>query len=132
MFLCFGTFIIACGATHALIRELLADILEEQGFSVATARNGAEALALLGGIRPDLILLGLNMPIMNGREFRKAQRSDPSLWNIPTVVMSAVDRMPDHIADLAVSETLAKPVPLHDLLALVERHSTRRPPAMGA
>jgi CheY-like chemotaxis protein len=112
------------------IREVLVEILEDQGFSVATASNGAEALTLLGGIRPDLILLDLNMPVMNGSEFRKAQRSDPSLREIPTVVMSAVDRMPDQIADLAVSETLAKPVPLHDLLAVVERHSTRRPPRM--
>lgn len=114
-----------------MIREVLVEILEDRGFSVATACNGAEALALLGRLRPDLILLDINMPIMNGPEFRKAQRTDPSLEQIPTVVMSAVDRMPEYLADLGVGEALAKPVTLQDLLTVVERYCTPRLASMA-
>lgn len=110
----------------ALIRDVLSDILEDRGFSVETASNGAEALKKLRGIRPDVILLDLNMPVMDGREFRQAQRADPALWHIPTVVMTAIDRVPDYVADLFVSESLPKPVPLRALIAVMDRHSIPR------
>lgn len=72
------------------IREVLASVLDLEGYDVATARNGVEALDLLGsGPRVDLILLDLMMPIMSGWEFRRVQREDPALAGIPVVVTSA-------------------------------------------
>jgi CheY-like chemotaxis protein len=103
------------------IRDTLAEVLEEIGYSVATASQGSEALELLQEVTPQVILLDLNMPVMSGAEFRAAQRRDPALREIPTIVMTAVDRMPDRMpgADFAGEEILAKPFRLSDLLALL-------------
>lgn len=104
-------------------REVLGEVLGEAGYSVVCARDGAEALQLLGELRPDVILLDLHMPIMDGLEFRAAQRRDPSLARIPTVVMSAADRLKDRLAELAPAEMLRKPVKLAHLLSIVKRYA---------
>jgi CheY-like chemotaxis protein len=101
------------------IRDSLSDVLGEIGYSVATAVHGQHALELLREVRPQVILLDLNMPIMSGIEFRAAQRLDPVLRRIPTIIMTAVDRMPDRVEDLAAEEILPKPFQLPDLLALL-------------
>jgi CheY-like chemotaxis protein len=108
------------------IRDTLSEVLEDIGYSVVTASHGLEALALLRQVRPRVILLDLNMPTMSGAEFLLAQRGDPILRAIPTIIMTAVDRMPDRTADLAAEEVLAKPFRLPDLLALLHLylHST--------
>src|SRR5579862_4027549 len=71
------------------IRQTLCEILQDEGYTVSTARNGAEALEILKHRRPRLILLDLNMPVMNGGDFRLVQRFDPVLRRIPTVVLTA-------------------------------------------
>lgn len=101
------------------IRESLSDVLGEIGYTVATATDGEDALAQLRLVRPRVILLDLNMPIMSGGEFLAAQRLDPALRRIPTIIMTAVDRMPGRAEDLAAEEILPKPFQLPDLLALL-------------
>lgn len=72
------------------IRTALSDLLEQEGFTVVLAVNGAEALTMLYvGLRPDVILLDVLMPVMDGWDFRAAQLADPGLRNIPVVVISA-------------------------------------------
>jgi CheY-like chemotaxis protein len=72
------------------ILEVLGLLLENEGYRVATARNGAEALTrLAGGDHPELIILDLAMPVMDGWAFRRAQMDDPVLRDIPTVIYSA-------------------------------------------
>ncbi len=105
------------------IREVLMEILADSGYTSVAAADGREALALLTEVRPHLILLDLNMPIMNGRQFREAQRADPELRLIPTVIMTAVDRLTVQVADLGADGALPKPVRLHELLSLVARYS---------
>jgi CheY-like chemotaxis protein len=102
------------------IRDTLSEVLQEIGYTVATASQGAEALELLRHVRPQVILLDLNMPVMSGVQFREVQRGDPVLSKIPTIVMTAVDRMPDRLSDLAAAEILAKPFRLPDLVALIK------------
>jgi CheY-like chemotaxis protein len=102
------------------IREMMATILADAGYSVETAADGQEALAVLRSIRPGVIFLDLQMPRMNGAEFRQSQRRNRNLISIPTVVMTASNDEP--VLDLAVEETLRKPVRLHDLLRIVQRH----------
>lgn len=104
------------------IRETLAEVLTEDGYTVETARNGAQALAALGTIEPKLILLDLNMPVMNGREFREAQKRDPALLRIPTVVLTAVDKLRQEVSELEVDGAIAKPIELSQLLSVVERY----------
>lgn len=107
------------------IREILSEILADAGYSVVTAANGAEAIAMLKTVTPSLILLDLNMPVMDGVEFRQRQRQDPATARIPTVVMSAVHQMQDRIAGLGVDDALAKPVDLARLLQVVAHHCER-------
>jgi CheY-like chemotaxis protein len=104
------------------IRESLGDALEFEGYDVATAGNGFEALRLLrSGLKPGVILLDLVMPIMSGWQFRQVQLADPSLAGIPVVVVSASapgDARPDR--------HLLKPFGIEELLATVAtlaRHS---------
>lgn len=103
-------------------RELLASILEKEGYSVVGAHDGCEALELLRTIRPGVILLDLGMPRMNGAEFREAQRRHPEWLRIPTVVMTGTTDEP--LLDLAIEETLHKPVRARELIDIVRRHAT--------
>jgi CheY-like chemotaxis protein len=105
------------------IRLTLEDVLVAEGFSVALAANGAEALRVLTGARPRVILLDLSMPVMDGEQFRERQRSDATLAAIPIVVMTAADRTREKIAPMNADGFLAKPVQLDDLLAIVSRYA---------
>lgn len=107
----------------APLREALAELLEEYGYEVACAGDGQEALACLDGApAPALILLDLAMPVMDGWAFRAAQRRDPRLAAIPTVVLSATagaDAVA--ISRLAPAAALAKPFDLHQLIQTIQR-----------
>lgn len=72
--------------------DLIADILTREGFEVLLASDGAQALEIARELpRPDLILLDLELPVMDGRAFLNAMHSDPSLSGIPVVVVSGAD-----------------------------------------
>jgi len=104
-------------------REVLAAILTTAGYSVVTACDGREALELLPTIRPELIFLDVRMPIVDGLEFRQAQRRNKDWIKIPTIVMTGVEDEP--VLDVAVEDTLRKPIGAKDLLVIVARHCTR-------
>ena len=98
------------------LRRTIGEALEAQGYDVVAAANGAEALEALRreGTRPCLILLDLMMPVMNGYEFRKEQRADPALAEIPVVVISAHAR-----GQVDADVFLPKPIGLRRLLAVI-------------
>jgi CheY-like chemotaxis protein len=104
------------------IRETVAEVLESDGFQVTCAHNGAEALRLLGeGHRPGLILLDLMMPVMDGWEFRLAQRRNPEIASIPVIVLSAGAGQEGRLPMLAAAAFLPKPFELDQLLNTVGR-----------
>ena len=72
-----------------LIRHTVCRFLEQRGFTVETATNGAEALALLATLQPNLILTDLMMPKLSGSELITAIKGNPSTAAIPVVVLSA-------------------------------------------
>lgn len=109
--------------------DLLQLLLQGEGYSVVTAAHGSEALDLLQTIRPELILLDIQMPIMDGHEFREAQRRNRDLIRIPTVVMTGSTYEP--MLDLAVEETLVKPIRRAQLLEVVARYCHGRPAGDG-
>lgn len=103
------------------LREMMAQLLTLEGFHAETAANGQDALDYLrSGEPPDLILLDLMMPIMDGWEFRRRQAADPSLARVPVVVLSALD--PARGADLDAAAFLKKPLDFDRLLDLVRRY----------
>src|SRR5256714_15268518 len=74
---------------HEFAREALAALLATEGYDVIEAENGREALAAMAkGAPPDVILLDLMMPVMDGWEFMKRQRSDWRLFTIPTIAVT--------------------------------------------
>lgn len=103
-------------------RELMADLLRRAGYEVATACNGCEGLERLheAAVPPALILLDIHMPVMDGPHFREAQRQDPVLLEIPTVVMTS-DPDLNPVLDLAIARTVKKPFRRGELLEIVEQ-----------
>jgi CheY-like chemotaxis protein len=104
------------------IRETLEEILTFEGYEVATARNGADALDKARARRPGLILLDLFMPVMDGAEFRRRQRADPQIGDIPVVVVSAAAGLQDRVRGLDVEAHLEKPLRIEQLLEVVGRY----------
>jgi CheY-like chemotaxis protein len=105
------------------IREALAEILRDEGHEVQGAPNGQQALHVLrDGPLPALILLDLMMPVMNGWQFRQAQRQDPVLAPIPVVVISADGAALRESTLMGASGFLQKPIELDELLAVVARY----------
>jgi CheY-like chemotaxis protein len=104
------------------IRDTIQELLEGEGYSVATAENGAVALRQLQHVHPQLILLDLRMPVMDGASFREAQMNDESLAAIPTIVMSARSDPGKEAGPLLVRACLSKPIELDELLALVAHY----------
>lgn len=105
------------------IREILSDILEDEGYDVAQAMNGAVALTLLHEQPPPcVILLDLMMPVMDGTEFRQRQLADPELSRIPVVLFTADGSAAQQRRELAgVAGVMIKPVGIADLMAVLLR-----------
>jgi CheY-like chemotaxis protein len=109
------------------LRETLRELLEFEGYDVATAKHGEEALAWLrSSALPDVILLDLSMPVMDGATFRAHQQQDVALKAIPVVVLSASGDLAEKARALAPEDMLSKPVALATLLAIIDKHCARR------
>ena len=102
-------------------RELLEHVLSFEGYRVALAQNGVEALRIAHHDKPRLILLDLMMPIMDGYQFRLHQLSDRELSAIPVICISGTHQAAQAAAQLQVAACIQKPLPLDELLAVVAR-----------
>jgi CheY-like chemotaxis protein len=71
-----------------LIRHTVCRFLEDRGFRVESATNGVEALEMLAGIRPDVIVTDLQMPRMDGYQFIRALQSEQNTSAIPVVILA--------------------------------------------
>jgi CheY-like chemotaxis protein len=102
------------------IRLALAQFLGDEGFSTAQARNGREALEVLRSSPPPaLILLDLMMPILDGWQFRAAQRADPALAAIPVLVITADSSAERDPSMQGIAGFLKKPLNVDELLEKV-------------
>jgi CheY-like chemotaxis protein len=103
------------------LREMMAQLLTLEGFRAAAVANGREALQYLGDREaPQVILLDLMMPVMDGWEFRRHQQADPNLADVPVIVLSALDQT--RAADLDAAAFLKKPLDFDRLLELVRQY----------
>jgi two-component system, OmpR family, response regulator CpxR len=109
------------------IRETLIEVLEDAGYKAVGAADGNEALAQLRD--PDdrwcVVLLDLMMPNMDGRTFRAHQLQDPVLSPIPVVIVSAMTDVEEAAEELGVAAHVTKPIPLEDLVQIVDRFCSR-------
>ena len=103
------------------IREVISDVLEDRGYRVLSASNGAEALDLLGSIRPDVMVLDLLMPVMHGWEFMESYVEKTGGTPIPIVVLSVNPVLPRSFDRFGVREVISKPFEIETLLDAVDR-----------
>jgi CheY-like chemotaxis protein len=113
------------------ILEAISDILEVEGYRVARARHGAEALERVEVERPAVILLDLMMPVMDGVTFAQRLRERPAFCDVPIVVISA-DGNRQRAAPVGAAGYLAKPFDVDSLLGYVARLCGDRPSASPA
>ena len=112
------------------IRGMVSDVLREDGYNVSEARNGAEAFDYVGAHRPDLIVLDLMMPVMDGWQFVEACHRAAVCDAVPIVVTSAshdLSRTAERLRRYGVRTCLAKPFDVDGLLALIERYAPSTP-----
>jgi two-component system response regulator MprA len=102
------------------IIDFLEMALEDAGYLVLASVDG-ESLQVAHDTQPDVILLDINMPGMNGVEVSQRLRDDPVTADIPIVVMSAQDRLRTTGALMPVNDRLPKPFDLAGLYAVVGR-----------
>jgi two-component system chemotaxis response regulator CheY len=100
--------------------EMMAQLLRGEGFDTEVAINGQDALDKAHANPPQVILLDMMMPVMDGWTFLAHQRKDAALAIIPVIVLSAVP--PARLANVGAAATLQKPFDLNELLATLRAH----------
>lgn len=102
-----------------VIVEISKRKLQAQGYEVMVANNGQEALGILPDFLPDLILLDIQMPQMNGYTFMMEKAKNPAWVNIPVIVLTAYNEMEPIFRRHNIKSYLLKPLKLQDLLVKV-------------
>jgi len=107
------------------IREAVSAVLEAEGYTVLTAENGEQALAILERGQPCVVLLDLMLPVMSGWEFMKVVKGNRRFDDLPVVVVSAyTERMAE-----GVRRVLKKPLDVAQLLGAVAEYCCCPPKA---
>jgi adenylate cyclase len=103
-------------------RDIVSRLLEREGYQVSTAENGAQALERIKAQPPDLVLLDVMMPIMDGIEACKRMKDDPESRLIPVVIMTALGQVDDRVRGIqaGADDFLTKPVNRGELLARIQ------------
>jgi|SRR5579871_574938 len=103
-------------------RDMLLRRLQRKGYQMFAAADGREALKITRQYRPDVILMDLDMPVMDGRSAIKALKSDPRTFRIPIIVLTA-HTSPEDVAEAVKAGCYAyeaKPVALRRLMDRIE------------
>lgn len=106
------------------IADALKELLEMEGYRVKWAANGRKALELLRKTtsHPNLIVLDLMMPQMDGYQFRAEQEMDPALCQIPVVLMTADGHIEAKTYKIGAKAYLNKPLDIDQVLAAVRKN----------
>ncbi len=104
-----------------VIRDMMQDMLEMEGYDMRLARNGKEALEVLQGQEKYLVFLDLMMPIMDGSMLCQVLRERGERQRHTIVIMSAKDNLPE-VEDLHPDATMPKPFIVDDVLAYIEQY----------
>ncbi|MBT9311354.1 response regulator transcription factor [Leptothoe kymatousa] len=104
-------------------REMIIDLLKGNGLNVAVASDGVEALAHIQGDLPDLVVLDIVMPRMNGYEVCRRIKSDPATQNVPVVLCSSKGEEFDRYWGMkqGADAYIAKPFQPTELLGTVKQ-----------
>lgn len=108
--------------------QVLVRTLDGSGHRILAARNGRAALEIARRVRPDLMLLDVMMPEMNGFEVCSAVKADPGLRDTPIIFLSALGDVVDKVSGLALGavDYITKPIQPEEVVARVANHLTRQ------
>ena len=103
-------------------REMIRESLKSNGLGVEIAKDGLEAIEILQGYSPDLVLLDIVMPRMNGYELCRHLKSDPKTQNIPVVMCSAKREQFDRYWGMkqGADDYIVKPFSISELIGKIE------------
>jgi CheY-like chemotaxis protein len=109
-------------------RRIFAGILQHYGYTVREALNGAEAVELARSLRPDIILMDLSLPVLDGWEATRRIKDDPELRPIPIIALTAHAMAGDegHALDAGCDAYLSKPISPKKVVAAVQEMLARR------
>ena len=110
------------------VRKITSRMLAREGFEVATAKDGVDGLQQLQDIEPDIILLDIEMPRMDGFEFARNMRADAKTKNIPIIMITSrtADKHRNRALELGVNEYMGKPYQEEQLLVLIRQYTKQR------
>ena len=105
-------------------RRILRDLLSNAGYELIEAESGEEALTAVEAQRPDLILMDIQLPVMDGYEATRRIRSKPELKSIPIIAVTSYALAGDEAKALAIgcNAYIAKPFELATLMNAVKRY----------
>ena len=104
------------------IGQVLVETLADEGYDVRRAEHGCEALDILKSWVPDLILLDLMMPVMDGWAFREAQRQlGGGVAEVPIIILSAARETSTRAIQLGAIAALSKPFELNDVVGAIRQ-----------
>jgi CheY-like chemotaxis protein len=102
-------------------RNMLRELLEEEQYKVVALANGAEALAALRGeTLPNVILLDVSMPVMDGFDFLRYRNEDPRLAAVPVVLVT--NAKPHERPTIGVNDVVRKPIDIDEILFAIKRY----------
>ena len=102
-------------------RDMLRDLLEEERYDVVALSNGAEALETLrGDTLPNVILLDVSMPVMDGFDFLRFRNDDPQLAAVPVVLVT--NAKPHERPTIGVNDVVRKPIDIDEILFAIKRY----------
>ena len=105
-------------------RQILRDLLGSAGYEMIEADNGEDAIAMATAHRPDLILMDIQLPILDGYEATRRIKADPALKDIPIIVVTsyALSGDEDKARAAGCDDYVAKPYSPRALLAKIKEH----------
>lgn len=102
-------------------RTMLRELLEEEQYRVIALANGAEALETLrGDTIPNVILLDVSMPVMDGFDFLRFRNEDPQLSAVPVVLVT--NAKPHERPTIGVNDVVRKPIDIDEILFAIKRY----------
>ncbi len=112
------------------VRKITGRLLEREGYQVLTAKDGVEALEQLLDVIPDVMLVDIEMPRMDGFDLTRNIRADARLKNIPIVMITSrtADKHRNYAFEIGVNHYLGKPYQEEELLHLVAGYMAQRRP----
>ncbi len=107
------------------VRKITTRLLEREGYKALTAKDGLDALQILSDANPDVILLDIEMPRMDGFEFAKTIKADQRQSHIPIIMITSrtAEKHRNHAMELGVNEYIGKPYQDEQLMALVVKYA---------